>query len=430
MSTPQLGYYLLCIAGPDNGKRVMLTPGEMLVGRSADCNLLSDDPEVAERFATLNFDGSKLRISGLAPLLPFVDGHPVISATLQGGQQVRFGRSVWQMHDPTAEYSVFGFVNKIGDHISSASGIEKPKDWRPREMFSEVIANHSDEEVEEYFTTGTARTTPTLAAIDTSWPKPWVFIRVLMASLVVYGIFVYAWGTFHNANLIPGLIMMGSLAIPFSLLIFFFEVNAPRNISLYQVIKLLLLGGVVSITISLFAFRWTNLSSFLGAASAGIIEETGKCLALLLVVTRTRFRWTLNGLLLGATVGCGFAIFESAGYALRIAANSDSAMMSNIQERGLLALLGGHVLWTALVGAALWRVRGDKPFAKEMFFHPLFLRVFGFCVAMHMVWNWSGLSTLPFYGKYLLLGVVAWMLILGMIQSGLRQIREAQTNGS
>jgi RsiW-degrading membrane proteinase PrsW (M82 family) len=294
-------------------------------------------------------------------------------------------------------------------------------------MFSEAISRHTDEEIEEYFTVGITKTTPMLAEISTAWPKPWVFIRAFVGTLTLYGIFVLAWNEFQNGNLIPGLIMVGSVAIPLSLLIFFFEVNVPRNISLYQIIKLVLMGGIVSIFVSLIGFKLTNLDSWLGATSAGIIEETGKALALLLVVTRPRFRWTLNGLLLGAAVGTGFAVFESAGYALNTGLNSTAeAMFQVIRERGFLSIFGGHVLWTGLVGAALWRVRGNQPFRSEMFFDPRFLRVFGICVLMHMLWNANFLDSLPFYAKYLVLGVVAWTLILGMIQSGLHQVKEAQ----
>jgi protease PrsW len=221
--------------------------------------------------------------------------------------------------------------------------------------------------------------------------------------------------------------MIGSVAMPFSLLIFFFEVNVPRNISIYQVIRLLFIGGLLSIVISLFGFKMTDLDSWLGAASAGIIEETGKGLALLLVVNKPKFRWTLNGLLLGATVGTGFAVFESAGYALRTLLESQSAlaMRGVIVDRGFLSVFGGHVLWTGLVGAALWRVRGDRPFSREMLLDPKFLRVFLFCVVMHMLWNTSSLPV-PTYAKYVGLGAVAWLLVFGFIQDGLKQLRAAQ----
>lgn len=369
--SPDTDHYLICIAGPDRGKRMAA-------------------------------------------------GGP----TLTPGHQLRLGDSLWEVHGHASSPSVMGLVNQLGDRLSNVAGIEKPGEWNAREMFADVSKKHEDEEIEAYFTVGTAATTPALAAIDTRWPKPWVFGRVFLASVLLYIGFVWAWRTFENPNLLPGLMVVGSVAIPFSLLIFFFEVNVPRNISLYQVVKLLLVGGLVSIAVSLVFFKVTNLTTWLGAAGAGIIEETGKALTLLLVVNKARFRWTLNGLLLGATVGTGFAVFESAGYALGALDDGARAMRDVIMERGLLSVLGGHVLWTGLVGAALWRVRGDKPFTRDMLFDPRFLRVLAVCMSMHMIWNspWDP----PMYLKFILLGAAAWLLILGMIQSGLNEVRTAQ----
>jgi len=423
-------YYLACIAGPDRGKRVRVDSTAISIGSTPECQLLTDDPDVSGPFVRVQLAGPRVRIEALASRMPLVDGHAVSTAELMAWQQVRMGRSLWEVHATVGASSVFDFVHRVGDHLSNAAGIEKPAEWNAREMFTEVAKRHEDEEIEGYFTVGTTFTTPSLGEIDATWPKPWVFLRVCALSLALYWGFSFAWNTFGNVNLIPGLIMIGSVAIPLSLLIFFFEMNVARNISLYQVIKLLLTGGLVSIVISLFLFDWTRgLSNWIGAASAGLVEETGKVLTLLLVVRKPRFRWTLNGLLLGATVGAGFAIFESAGYALRAALGDGGiqAMREVILHRGVLSLLGGHVLWTGLAGAALWRVRGDQPFTREMLVDPRFLRVLGVCMAMHMLWN-SGLSlpVLGFWGKYLALGAAAWLLVLGMIQSGLRQVRDEQ----
>ncbi|HEY4132363.1 MAG TPA: PrsW family glutamic-type intramembrane protease [Gemmatimonadaceae bacterium] len=419
-------HFLTCIAGPDAGKRIALIAGELIVGKSSRCNVLSDDPEIGDEYATLAFTDGRLHIRANAMPLPFVDGHSVTEASLSPGQQVRLGRSTWQVSGPTMHRGVYEFVNRLGDQISEVAGVEKPREWNPREMFSDVTKRRRDDEIEEYFTVGTSRTTAPLSAVDAHWPKPWVFVRVFVASLVLYLGFVWAWQEFNNVYLLPAIIMIGSVAMPFSLLIFFFEMNAPRNVSLYQVIRLLFLGGMLSIIVSLFGFKITDLDSWLGAASAGIIEETGKALALLIVVNHPKFRWTLNGLLLGATVGTGFAVFESAGYALSELLSSQSAfaMREVIIDRGFLTVFGGHVLWTGLVGAALWRVRGDRPFSREMLFDPKFVRVFLICVAMHMLWNMS--IQLPLDGKYIVLGAVAWLLVLGFIQDGLKQIRDAQ----
>lgn len=418
-------YFLTCIAGPDHGKRLALAPTELVLGRAANSNLLSDDPEVTDRFASFQLEGNRLRVRGLSDPLPYIDGHPTADVLLSPGQQIRLGRSLWMVAMPGSGQSVFGLVSKLGDEISSIAGLEKPSEWHPAEMFSQVIQRHKDEEVEAYFTVGTHGTTPALMAIDTNWPKPWMFVRVLVMSLALYLGFLWIFDQFNNIRLVPGLIMTGSVAVPFALLLFFFEANAPRNISLYQVIKLVLLGGLVSIVISLFLFKLTGLTGWLGAAGAGIVEESGKVLTLVIVVARPRYRWTLNGLLLGAAVGTGFAVFESAGYALDFGISQGvQAMKDTILTRGVLTIFGGHTIWTGLAGAALWRARGTRPFKPELFLDPMFLRVFIFCVGIHMLWNAP--FQLPAYGKYILLGIIAWFLVLEFIQAGLKQIKTAQ----
>ncbi len=57
---------------------------------------------------------------------------------------------------------MMGLVSRLGDRLNLIAGLEKPSDFRPAEMFSEVIKRHPDEEVEAYFTVGSATTTPQL----------------------------------------------------------------------------------------------------------------------------------------------------------------------------------------------------------------------------------------------------------------------------
>jgi RsiW-degrading membrane proteinase PrsW (M82 family) len=159
----------------------------------------------------------------------------------------------------------------------------------------------------------------------------------------------------------------------------------------------------------------------MGASVAGLVEEPGKLLVLLTVTGIPKYKYRLNGLLFGAAVGTGFAAFESAGYALREGMFDMDAMKESIMIRGMLSPFG-HIAWTAMCGAALWRVKGDKRFSFSMVKDLRFLRIFSIAVVLHMVWN-SPLE-LPFFGKYVILGVVAWVVILALIQDGLKELRE------
>jgi RsiW-degrading membrane proteinase PrsW (M82 family) len=218
---------------------------------------------------------------------------------------------------------------------------------------------------------------------------------------------------------------MGSLAVPFATLILFFELNTPRNVSFRQVLTLFFLGGVVSLFVSLVGFSVTDLS-WLGASSAGIVEETGKLATVVLIARGTRHRYVLNGLLFGAAVGAGFAVFESAGYALNDALFATGSLEQTtglILRRALLSPFG-HVAWTAIAAGALWRVKGERPFALGMLADPKFLRAFSIPVGLHMIWN-SPLPS-PLFLKHLVLGAVGWFILFGLVQQGLREVKSLQ----
>lgn len=313
------------------------------------------------------------------------------------------------------------FMARFSERISSTAGVEKLEGFSLQEMFSEVLSKHTDEEVERYFTVGTPETTPPLHEVDTRWPRPWLFFRMFLIAVIVYLCFVQAWNQYGNVNLVPGLIIVGSFAVPFATLVLFFEMNAARNVSLYQVIKLVMLGGVLSLMFSLALFQVTDALQlgWLGASVAALAEEPGKLLALLLVINKRRYPHLLNGLLFGAAIGTGFAAFESAGYALRYALDGYS-MQDIILSRGLMAPFG-HIVWTAMSAAALWRVKGSDDFRVDMLNDARFKRVFLIAVALHMLWNAN--IELPFHAKQLLLGAIAWVIVFGLIQEGLKQLR-------
>lgn len=327
-----------------------------------------------------------------------------------------------QSQTPPPSSETQKIASKVSEKVTRMAGVEQLEGFSLGDLFSEALKKHSTEEVEEYFTVGTPSTTPSIEAVDTGWPRPWIFLRTFLGAGFVYLIFVQAWKEFHNINLVPGLIMVGSFAVPLSALIFFFEMNARKNVSLYQVIRLVFLGGIISITVSLIFFEvGDNLQlNWLGASLAGLVEEPGKLLALLLVANAPRYHYRLNGLLFGAAIGTGFAAFESAGYALYAGLNDTNDMMDSIVLRGMLAPFG-HIVWTGMCAAALWKVKGGQPFRFSMVSDPRFYRIFFIAVGMHMIWN-SPLY-LPFYGKYLLLGIIAWIIVFSLIQSGLKEIR-------
>jgi RsiW-degrading membrane proteinase PrsW (M82 family) len=89
----------------------------------------------------------------------------------------------------------------------------------------------------------------------------------------------------------------------------------------------------------------------------GLIEEVVKLAALWLLARRLP-RYTMrDGIVLGATVGFGFAALESAGYAFNALFTNSGLSLMNLVEtevlRGILTPVG-HGLWTAILGGVLF----------------------------------------------------------------------------
>ncbi len=429
-TAPAATLYLSCFSGPDAGKRVALTGNILSIGSSPTNNILSEDPDVAGKHAVIAAERGMLSVGAVGEAAVFIDGVQVRGESALGrGQQLRVGRSLWRLTNARGELPPeSGFFSRWSARVSAAAGLERIQGFSASDLFSDVFKKRSDEEIEEYFVSGTPHTTPALMTVGTDWPRPWAFARIFLMSLAAYFLLVYGFREFGNPYFLPGIMVVGSLAFPVTILIFFYEMNVPRNVSLLFLLKWLVFGGVLSLLAALFGFRVSNLSSWLGAMSAGIVEESAKLVALLIVGRNLRYRWTLNGLLIGAAVGTGFSIFETMGYVFvqGFLRNGQEGMFQIITQRGWLNLLGDHSLWTGLVGAALWRVRGEAPLRLDMLSDPRFLRVFALAIGLHMVNNMP--VQVPFFGKYLLIGFVAWAGILSFIQYGLREVRTAQTS--
>ena len=98
----------------------------------------------------------------------------------------------------------------------------------------------------------------------------------------------------------------------------------------------------------------------------GLIEEAAKLLALLFVARHLARHTVRDGIVLGATVGFGFAALESSGYALSALlvtqGSQVSLSLSNLVftefVRGILSPVG-HGLWTAILGGALFGASRD-----------------------------------------------------------------------
>lgn len=315
--------------------------------------------------------------------------------------------------------SLTGAVNRF----AGGSGAVRPP---VKELFSETFKKHTTEEAEAIFICGTPSTTPNLSTADTVWPKPWLYLRIFAAFAAAFLMLHVCCIGFGNVNALPGTIILGSFMVPVAVMIFFFELNTPKNISFYTLMKIFLVGGCASLllTLLLLAFFPVEQLDYAGAIMTGIIEEAGKLgiVAYFLYKEKDAI-YNINGMLIGAAVGAGFAAFESAGYAYQILqAYGYEGMLSNIFLRAFLAP-GGHVVWAAMTGYAIMLVKKyTGPTMTGYLQQKQFWQVFWMPVALHSVWDmpFSTGQEVPLVPALLLL--LSWVVIFVFINNSLGQL--------
>lgn len=344
------------------------------------------------------------------------------TATTEAGprqiDQTKTEQSIHSKVDDPSE-TLQNLFQNFSNRVHKAAGFEDKVEIKLKDLFSETFKKHTEADAEKLFIVGTSETTPTMDQLIDTWPKPWLFMRIFIIVAIAYAGFYLGFTYFQNINLLPGLIIVGSFLVPFSLLVFFWEINAPQNIPIYRVIYYVLIGGILSLIIALLFFE-TLGSIATTVIFVGLIEEAAKVLAILWCLRKKNYHFILNGLLVGAAVGTGFAAFESAGYALRTAIFDMNAMFSTIHLRALLAP-GGHIVWASLTGAAICMVKGRQLWKWEMLKDKRFLRIFIIVSVLHMIWN-SKISGALFPFSYIILIVVSWIIAFAMINEGLKQI--------
>ena len=314
------------------------------------------------------------------------------------------------------------FIDKINDYV----GNDRPADLNWKVLFTDVFKSHTKEEAEDIFICGTRMTTPHLKDVSRGWPHPWLYSRVFFMFLLASVLLWVCCALFGNLNALPGLIVVSSFTVPLSTMILFLEVNAYRNISFYEVVRIFLVGGCASLVATLFLFSLFGVKEldFFGALSVGIIEELGKAIIVYYFIKRINKLNILSGLLVGASVGAGFAAFESAGYAMNLLfAGGWEVMMDTIFLRGFLAP-GGHVTWAAITGAAmLITAQSYHQVSTDIFTDRRFLRLFLIPVVLHGLWD-SPLSAIgaEIYLLPLLLTTIVWIVVLILINMGLAEV--------
>lgn len=346
--------------------------------------------------------------------------------TKQGQPQPGNTATQAQPNQPVQQETLLGAITGT---VNSLTGGKKEAVRPPLgKIFGQTFKSHSQEDAETIFACGTPTTTPKLTSAETAWPQPWLWSRVLLGLGIAFLMLMLCCEIFGNINALPGTIILGSFMVPVAVMVFFFELNTPKNVSFYNVLKIFLVGGCASLLFTLFLFSVVEVEEmdYIGAILVGIVEEVGKAgIVAYFIFRETKdAKYNVNGLLIGAAVGAGFAAFESAGYALNYFLEGGyDLMMDVIFLRAFLAP-GGHVVWAAMSGYAMMLVKGDGPMSMQVFGKANFWKIFWIPVVLHAIWDMPLLTDVEVPLVQIALCVASWIVIFVIINNCLTQLAQ------
>lgn len=210
----------------------------------------------------------------------------------------------------------------------------------------------------------------------------------MCAGLIVTGELMQRPGT-----AVVGLVAACGLAIPYLLVLLWLDRNEPEppwllatafawgalGATTLSIVGNGLLGAVFGM---LFDPSLTH--QLTASLAAPLVEETSKSFALLAiyVMFKNHFDNVLDGILYGAMVGLGFAVFENFTYYMK--PDQMLGTFAVIWVRGVVTAPGTHICFTAITGAFVGFFRVRRKGAGRWVLLPIGI---GLAMFAHFVWN-------------------------------------------
>ncbi len=212
------------------------------------------------------------------------------------------------------------------------------------------------------------------------------WIRVFLAGIFIYFLSLVIMIFTGNSNLFPTVVMIGNFLVPVTFVSFFYGHRHLSKLTLPTTALTFFYGGLLGVLASsilepIFIQQLTPVT-FL---TVGVIEESAKILGVLVIARRMRHNSEMDGLIMGAAAGMGFAALESMGYVFNAFVMSGGSLTASVMVtlvRGILSPLG-HGIWTAILASVLFRESGKEHFRINWKVILAFLTV----AVLHALWD-------------------------------------------
>jgi protease PrsW len=191
------------------------------------------------------------------------------------------------------------------------------------------------------------------------WAPSWwaVFLIGLVMWAAAFGVARLT----RNVILLPTIVLLGSFLVPVTAVIWYLDHDPSPALSPRRILVAFIIAGTFGVLGASLLEYWLVSAGTVGALEVGVIEEAVKGAFIAVVALGIRSFHVRDGMVLGATVGFGFAALESSGYALaslfvvqggELYLSLTSVVVTEL-IRGVLSPFG-HGMWSAILGGAIF----------------------------------------------------------------------------
>ena len=257
------------------------------------------------------------------------------------------------------------------------------------------------------------------------------WLQIFVSGLVLLYLVERTLVATSNLNFVPSVILLGAFLVPITLVTYLYERLPNWDVPLPAIAVCFLWGGVLGTVVAgALEYDVARALGFLPKLAIGLIEESAKLIVPLVFYFVGHYRSEAAGIVLGVATAAGFTGLETMGYGFvsLLASRGNLGILDEVLLVRGLTSPAGHMAWTGLVCAVLWRERIRAGHAT------LNWRVVGAfltAVVLHALWDtFASVRSATFVGFLgievvsLLVAIVSLVLLVRRV----REARRAQTN--
>lgn len=325
--------------------------------------------------------------------------------------------------DKKKKFSLFDFINKkkIKDTIGRIFGYEYENTYNEKFLFKDVFKKRSTEELETTITQGMFKGKAHHKEIGIE--APWLYMKVFFFMLICTAISIVF--SIFRSSIIP-FIVIGGLCAVVPLMVFLFETNFSRNLTILDVGKLFLIGGLSSLVLTMILYNpFSNVGEVTSTVFlASLLEELAKAIIVIYFVSKIKPKNMLTGLLIGFCIGAGFALFENFVYAFDMYSNwlilegdiidANALSILTLIIRTLKDFFTGHHYWTAIFGAIYVLFKKNTEFDFKDIFQWKVIVGYFIPVILHMSWNASTFIE-SYFAQFIVEAIICILSVLALV---------------